>query len=1194
MNYSENATNLFKKLYFKRDKDDNIVEDHPNQVFDRVAKGVSEPLNKSKLWYSIFLSMMSEGYFRPCTPCMMNVGVHEDPQTAACFVGNLQDSLLSIFDFDKESGIIFSKGSGIGGNFGMLREEGALLSTGGRSSGPFAFLKKWAATADAVKSGGTSRRAAEMGMFIDTHPDLLKFITIKNGEDQQILKSMNLSIAATNDFMNAVINDKDWNLIGVKDGKIKSTHKAKDIYNRITQNAFDTGDPGLWFIDHANDTNGLIKQHGRMLSTNPCGEISGTAYFACALASINLVKFVRRDCSFDWEKFKEIVRQGITFLDAMISISGYPTENYKNKAQNVRPLGLGIMGLADMLCKMGLSYDSTPAYELCEKITRMLTNTAILTSIELGKVYGSFPDFEENKEKMVELCKRYDVNPELVTHLRNCNWTTIAPTGSTSISCDCSPGMEPLFGITYTKNVVDSDEKWIFVNPIFEELYSKELWYEEAIEKIELNHGSCQEVTCVPKKVQKIWKTAHDIHWKERIEMQSHLQTGISNSISSCLVGDSFISTNRGLMTLDEIVAFSEKKEGFNNIEHAGILVRNVNNVDTLVKEVFLNGEQECLTIKTTLGREITGTENHKLMLLTNTGDFEWRELQDIKEGDYIVGRKGLGKFGNSQMSISSVVGEFKFKKITNTKDFKLPCRISRDFARFLGYLTSDGGLNQNGFFLSQQRNNIVEDFRYLTKSLFELETSVVEDPRAKNLVTVVCNSRPVMRFLKHVGIRIGSHNKIVPEVILKCAGRQQTKEFIKGITLDGTMREDKIYVMSSTSLKLLRQLQELIAQFGIRAGIFKGSDESESVFPNSSKLYKTKKCWGLICVGEEARKFCNQIGFIEDRLKELSNKYYNKQTLYRVNTKIPECGLKRKFINEVIPNISSKVLRDKFYDSTSLGAHTKEIRIESLKMFKAMGLVFKKELVDPTYDFFKVTEIVNAGIRTTYDISVPNGNSYVGNGFVSHNTINLPKSATVEDIRDIYIEAWQKKLKGVTFYRDGSLNNQPIEFEQKKEITPLEERPKIRSGKTHEIFTGHGKIYVTVNKNNDGNVLEIFTNGGKNGGVSAANLEAIARLASLALQEGVSVDAIARTLLGISDGTVAWDKLSIKDKRATQVISIPDAIGQILYRFYTSNNSRTVLLDDKVEQLRCPDCGGPAFLQEGCIFCVSCGSKCG
>jgi len=750
MNLSENAISLFKKLYFRRDKDDNFIEGSPDDVFKRVAFNVSSCLHDPKYWEDEFKRLMDQNYFRPCSPCLMNVGAAYFPQTAACFVGDLQDDLISIFDFDKESGIIFSKGSGIGGNFGILRETGALLNTGGRSSGPFSFMKKWAATADAVKSGGANRRAAEMCMFVDNHPDLLEFITIKNGKNQQALKSMNLSIAISNNFMNAVKDDASWDLLGVVDRQVKSTHKARTIFNTIAENAHKTGDPGVWFIDRANEDNGLQRQYGRMISTNPCGEIGGLPYYACALSSINLVKFINNN-SFNYDEFIQAVISGTTFLDAMISISGYPTMDYDDMARQTRPLGLGIMGLADMLCSLDIPYDSQEAYSLCNKITYTLTKTAIETSIKLGGEYGSFPSLEDNIGDMVKLCAKFGVTIDKDTSLRNSNWTTIAPTGSISISCDCSPGMEPLFGITYTKNLADSNEKWIFVNPVFEEKYKNESWYKEAIEEIELSHGSCQGIACVPKDVQRVWRVAHDIHWKDRIEMQAALQRNISNAISS---------------------------------------------------------------------------------------------------------------------------------------------------------------------------------------------------------------------------------------------------------------------------------------------------------------------------------------------------------------------------------------------------------------------------------------------------------------------TLNMPRDATVDEIKAIYTLAWEKGLKGITVYRDGSLDSQPVEFSKNPEkAKAIEEckpkeftRSKVLNGKSYCVVTGHGKIYLSINTDADGNVAELFVNGAKGGGVSSSMMEAIGRLSSLALQKGVHIEAVAKSLLGISDGRMVWDRLSEDDIKSTRINSVPDAVAQVLHRFYVNNKDDTISIapTESVSDLRCPECGGPAVFKEGCIFCPSCGSKCG
>ena len=225
--------------------------------------------NKRESFRDDFFKIMSNGYFRPNTPAMINCGCQENPQTAACFVGKQEDDLKSILDFDREAALVFASGSGIGINYGQLREKGAVLSSGGDSSGPFAFMKKLAATGDAVKSGGRSRRSAIMSMMFDHHPDLLDFITIKNGSDQS-LRSMNLSVAISDDFMKAVKNDELWRLVGVVDGKVKKELPARDVFDKIARNAHKTGDPGVWFIDRANRDNGLLDVSGPYLSTNPC------------------------------------------------------------------------------------------------------------------------------------------------------------------------------------------------------------------------------------------------------------------------------------------------------------------------------------------------------------------------------------------------------------------------------------------------------------------------------------------------------------------------------------------------------------------------------------------------------------------------------------------------------------------------------------------------------------------------------------------------------------------------------------------------------------------------------------------------------------------------------------------------------------------------------------------------------------
>ncbi len=759
---SDNALAVYKKLYLSQI----LGETEPSQVHRRVAAFAASsepekgPTNRQFI-EDVFFNMMEKNQFRPNSPTMMNAGVHKKPQLSACFVADLQDNMESILDFDREAAIIYKSGSGIGANYGMLRETNAPLSTTGRSSGPFAFIRKSAMTAHAVRSGGANRRASHMAMMTDTHPDLLKFISLKadsdefvilpTGEKTPLFSAMNLSVAVSDAMMQAVENDKDWNLVGVVDGKTKETLPAKLLFEQIYEAAWKNGDPGVWFIDRTNEDN-TVPSLGRIVATNPCSEQALLPRASCNLGSINVAAFVKNQI-FDWEAFKATTRWATRFLDNCIDLSGYPTPDYEKIALDTRPIGLGIMGFADALILMKMKYDSDEAIEFARKLARTLTSTAIGESALLAQAKGAFPLFKktENRNALLKIVRKFVDDKALISQirdsgLRNSHWTTIAPTGSISISCDCSQGMEPLFAICYDKTISDTNEVWTFVNPIFKEAYSKCSWYPEYIKKIAKNHGSIAGLD-LPVDVE-IFLTAHDIYWKGRIDIQAALQEGISNAISS---------------------------------------------------------------------------------------------------------------------------------------------------------------------------------------------------------------------------------------------------------------------------------------------------------------------------------------------------------------------------------------------------------------------------------------------------------------------TINLPNQTPPTTVRDIYRYAWKKRLKGITVFRDGCLKHQPVNFggktEDESEPSGPINRPKIRQGFTHEVKTGHGKVYFTVNCDSNGMPMEVFTNGGKNGSVNSANLEAMARLVSIALQEGIHPERLARTIENINDGTIAWDKLAESDEKAMPIISIPDAMGKILHRFYCTKNSfaeAQINIANNQPIRRCEKCNSPTYMSEGCEFCPNCGSKCG
>jgi ribonucleoside-diphosphate reductase alpha chain len=547
MDYSENALAVYKKLYFR--ENESLPEEVHKRVSSFASNGDFELKGKIKYY-------LDNQFFRFGSPTMMNAGFMKNPQTSSCFVGELSDDLISIFDFDRTCGIVYKDGSGIGINYGRLRETNAALSKGGFSSGPFSFIRKSASTCWAVKSGGTSRRAAFMCMFFDDHPDLIEFISFKDdhkseiiilpdGSIEELFSCMNFSVALSNTFMKAVKEDLDWYLIGVVDRKIKKTIKAKEIFKLIAKYAHKCGDPGIGFIDRVNEDNTLLSI-GNYSECNPCGEQYLHPNGCCALASINLEKCISKEGIVDFILLKDLVHTITESLDNMVDISSYPTPKFKEMAINTRNLGIGIMGTADFLIKLRIPYNSKEAQILMKNISKYITQQVIIKSSLLAEEKGTFNLYNENKEATLNVAKKFfdhtdhkELDQIDIHGLRNSNWTTCAPTGTSGISCDCSYGIEPLFALCYNKKISDSTDNWTFTNKQFEEAMNNipkpKRLLKNIYKDIANNKGSCQGIDGVPEDIQEIFITAHDISWKDRIQMQAHIQQNISNSISSTI-----------------------------------------------------------------------------------------------------------------------------------------------------------------------------------------------------------------------------------------------------------------------------------------------------------------------------------------------------------------------------------------------------------------------------------------------------------------------------------------------------------------------------------------------------------------------------------------------------------------------------------------------------------------------------------
>ncbi len=528
LSLSENALMVLQKRYLKTDENGNVIET-PEDMFRRVARHVAmaeekygatpEFVNKIE---TIFYNMMTELRFLPNSPTLMNAG-RELGQLAACFVVPVEDSMEGIFDALKAAALIHKSGGGTGFSFSRLRPKNSRVgSTGGVASGPVSFMKIFNTATEQVKQGGT-RRGANMAILRVDHPDIMEFIYSKSHNHGNELNNFNISVAVTEEFMNAVKEGKTYDLIDPRTGKKRGELDARKVYQALIEQAWETGDPGIVFLDRLNKDN-PTPEIGEIESTNPCGEQPLLPFEACNLGSINLTRFVVKGADgrvkIDYDSLKETVWYAVRFLDNVIDVSRYPLPEIEDMVSGNRKIGLGIMGFADVLFQMMIPYDSEEALALAEEVMAFIQKEAHEASRSLAKERGVFPNFEKSIYKDKQDC-RY----------RNATVTTIAPTGTLSIIAGCSSGIEPIFALCFVRNVMDND-RLLEINPYFKKIAKERGFYsEELMEKI-AEKGSIQDIEEIPEEVKRVFVTAHDIKPEWHVKMQAAFQKYTDNAVS--------------------------------------------------------------------------------------------------------------------------------------------------------------------------------------------------------------------------------------------------------------------------------------------------------------------------------------------------------------------------------------------------------------------------------------------------------------------------------------------------------------------------------------------------------------------------------------------------------------------------------------------------------------------------------------
>jgi ribonucleoside-diphosphate reductase alpha chain len=495
--FSQNAMRILKARYFIKSEDGEFLDESPSDLFSRVARHIAsaeETTNEQKKWENRFFKLMIARDFMPNSPTLTGSG--RDMCLSACFVLPIEDSMDSIFQTVMNTALVHKEGGGTGFDFSLLRPAGSFVrKTQGVASGPISFLKVIDAATEAVKQGGT-RRGANMGILRVDHPDIEEFIELK--KDGRTINNFNISVAVTDAFMDALKENSSYSIYDPFLKKKTGKKKTSKIFDKIVESAWAVGDPGLIFIDKINEhnpTSGL----GPIRATNPCGEQPLHAYESCNLGSLNLSNFFapKKKDQFDWERFKRILQIAVRFLDNVIEVNRYPLPEIEQTTKGNRRIGLGVMGLADLLIKMKIKYDSQKAIKLAEKIAAFLRKHAEAESSKLAESRGSFPNIEHST---------FNGKP-----MRNATVLTIAPTGTISRIAGCASSIEPVFAFEFTSKIIDGELK--DVHPLYEEWRAKNL----------------------DKPLPDYFRTAHDITPEWHIKMQAAFQKHVDNSVSKTI-----------------------------------------------------------------------------------------------------------------------------------------------------------------------------------------------------------------------------------------------------------------------------------------------------------------------------------------------------------------------------------------------------------------------------------------------------------------------------------------------------------------------------------------------------------------------------------------------------------------------------------------------------------------------------------
>ncbi len=1073
-------------------------------------------------------------------------------QMCACFVIDVDDNLDSIFDSVREAAIISKHGGGVGCNWSNLREKNAPIKDGsiGNSSGPVSFMELWNTMGKVVVQGG-KRRSAIMSMMDIDHPDIREFIHAK--EHDGSLQYFNISTRLDDEFLNAVKYEKPYYLksrlgkdVNLADG-IKRNMKltqinASELFDEICSCAHKNGEPGIIFGDKINKDN-LLKHlpDWQIRATNPCAEQPLSAYTSCNLGSINLESFIDQNesgNSFSDFDFICQIHRSILYLDCVVDANSYPLKKIEERTQDIRPLGLGFMGLANAAIKLKMGYGSNNFNQFCKYIGKLMAKHSMYASIDLCEVM-EFTPFRYAKEAISHF------NSELTFD-------------------DLPPSIKIIFDEQENKDEYRSKYLSLF---------------------LEGKLRNSRRLTIAP---------------------------------TGCSVKESYVVNNNGILRFDEIGVI-DSKEQWNDLDNCHVIQEN--GIATATK-FYINGHAQTKKITTFSNLELESTLNHKYRILADNGEYIWKEVSELKVGDKLVYKIG----GYSKDSDPTLIFEEKDYH-GNCRGIRIPSTLTPEFAKFIGIFTGNGSKHKQGLRISfnKNHNDKIQLTVDLIKSLFNISPVVLEDKRI-NTKDIYINSVILQDILLQLNLlKKSSREACIPKLIRQ-SSNLSILSFIEGLYMtDGSHNGNNKYIDTS-SYQLAQELLIVLRAIGINGKIV--IDKKRTGAKSKNYMYRIY----FNTYGSENSEIKDRyISKIKKRdhesLKHISKDLYAEAIMEIIDSENDTYDIEvpknnTYVLNSYISHNSISMLFD-----TSSGIEPNFAYQYDRRISKGHDVWETVQYTHPLYMSKEEYENQKTSKDDNYedvyvkanDLSIEKHmqplkilSKYIDSAISK--TINLPSEATVEDVKNIYLDAFDSSIKGVTVYRDGSRGSQPIvdttKKEEKKENigTLVKDNEHIYTGKVRErsqfmrsittkmAVEPYGSIYLTATLDENGNIFEIFSSIGKSGQMLKTMMEALSRIISIALRSGTNIQDVIGTLKFMS-GTDRWIYDTF-DKKEIEVNSIPDMLARMLediQKHFTGIGEKLETVESKhIEELKvhgdiCPECGKELSHYDGCKICWSC-----